>query len=210
MTFPAIFAVCLLSLGYPNTCHPNTGYANTPAVTSSNSSTPECQAGGSSQASPAQPSSAPTQPSQDSVDRSANQPKPVPKPHHRKKASTSNCSTAAPAPNSTENSASATPCPPPRKVVRNGGSDELPVQLTGGTSADESLHKSSTEQLRVATEENLKKVEGHQLSASQQDMKNQINQFMQQSKTAAADGDVDRAHNLSLKARLLSDELVKP
>jgi hypothetical protein len=72
------------------------------------------------------------------------------------------------------------------------------------------LHKSSTEQLRVATEENLKKVEGHQLSASQQDMKNQINQFMQQSKTAAADGDVDRAHNLSLKARLLSDELVKP
>ncbi len=33
------------------------------------------------------------------ADHPANQPKPAPKPHHRKKASTSNCTTAAPAPN---------------------------------------------------------------------------------------------------------------
>jgi hypothetical protein len=72
------------------------------------------------------------------------------------------------------------------------------------------LHQSSTEQLRLATEENLKKLAGRQLTASQQDMKNQINQFMQQSKAAAAAGDLDRAHTLVLKAHLLSDELVKP
>jgi len=198
MTFPTIFAVCLLSLGPLNTV-----YQNAPVVTSSSSSASESQTGGSSQATPAQSSSAPTQPAQDS----ANQPRPVPKAHHRKKPSPSNCTTAPPARNSGENSASATPCPPPKKVVRNGGSDEPPVQLTGSTTAE---HKSSTEQLRLATEENLKKAEGHPLSASQQDMKNQITQFMEQSKSAAAAGDLDRAHNLVLKAHLLSDELVKP
>jgi hypothetical protein len=176
-------------------------------MTSSNS-TPTSQSGGTSQApTNAQTSSAPTEAVQKPVDQSANQPKPAPKAHPRKKASTSNCTTAAPASNSGDKSASAPPCPPRKKVVRNGGSDEPPVQLTGGTTAK---HKNSTDQLRVATEENLKKIEGRQLSASQQDMRNQINQFMQQSKTAAAAGDLDRAHDLALKAHLLSDELVKP
>ncbi len=72
------------------------------------------------------------------------------------------------------------------------------------------MHQRSTDQLRLATEENLKKIEGRQLSPSQQEMKNQINQFMEQSKTAAVAGDLDGAHNLALKAHLLSDELLKP
>jgi hypothetical protein len=62
----------------------------------------------------------------------------------------------------------------------------------------------------AATEENLKKIEGRQLSPSQQEMVSQIKQFREQSKTAAAAGDLDRAHNLAMKAHLLSDELVKP
>jgi len=62
----------------------------------------------------------------------------------------------------------------------------------------------------VATEENLKKLEGHPLNASQQEMVSQIKQFMEQSKKAVAEGDADRAHNLALKAHLLSDELLKP
>jgi hypothetical protein len=33
---------------------------------------------------------------------------------------------------------------------------------------------------------------------------------MDQSKAAVADGDLDRGHNLAMKARLLSDELVNP
>jgi hypothetical protein len=198
MTLAAILAVCLLSTAYPGT----------PAVTSSNASTPESQVAqsqvsGSLQTPPAQPSPAPTQ-------NSADQPKPAPKPHHRKKTSTSNCSTAAPAPNSPPDSSPSTPCPPPKKVIRHGGSDEPAVQITGGTTAEQSVHQRSTDQLTLATEENLQKIEGRQLSPSQQEMKNQIKQFMEQSKTAAVAGDLDRAHNLAMKAHLLSDELVKP
>jgi hypothetical protein len=72
------------------------------------------------------------------------------------------------------------------------------------------LHQRSTEELTAATGENLKKVEGRQLNPNQQEMVNQIKQFMEQSKTAVAAGDLERGHNLALKAHLLSDELVKP
>jgi len=215
MTLAAILAVYVLSLGHSSTAWlppavqrfaAQSADRQSPAVTSSNSSTPESQASGSSQT-PAQPTSAPTQPPQDSADQS----KPAPKPHHRKKAGTPKCSTDAPAPNSAKNSAPSTACPPPKKVVRNGGSDEPAVQLTpGANAAKASYERFTAEQLRVATEENLKKLEGHQLNASQQEMVSQIKQFMEQSKKAVAEGDVDRAHNLALKAHLLSDELLKP
>jgi hypothetical protein len=102
------------------------------------------------------------------------------------------------------------PCPPPKKVVRNGGSSEPTVQLTGGTPAEQAIHQSSTNQLTAATEENLKKIAGRQLNPSQQEMVSQIKQFMAQSKTAVAAGNLERGHNLALKAHLLSDELVKP
>jgi hypothetical protein len=171
------------------------------------------QASAPSQAPPAQTSSAPAQasPDQASPDQaSPGQPKPTPKPHHRKKKAAPNCSTAAPAANSAEKPASSTPCPPPKKVVRHGGSDDPAVQVTGGTATEQASHQRSTEQLKLATEENLKKIEGRQLSPNQHEMKNQIKQFMEQSKTALAAGDLDRAHNLALKAHLLSDELLKP
>src|SRR5229473_1359539 len=102
------------------------------------------------------------------------------------------------------------PCPPPKKVVRNGGSDEPSIQLVGGETAEQTAHQSATDKLTVATEENLKKVAGHPLSPSQQEMVNQIKLFIDQSKTAIAAGDVERGRNLAMKAHLLSDELVKP
>ena len=61
-----------------------------------------------------------------------------------------------------------------------------------------------------ATETNLKQIAGRQLTSSQQDMVTQIKQFMEQSKAAAADGDLDRARTLAWKAQVLSQELVKP
>ena len=199
MTLAAILAVFLLSLS-PTTA----SYQD--------------QAGAPSQAPPAQTSSTPAQPSSDQASpdqaspdqASPGQPRPTPKPHHRKKTNTANCPTAAPAPNPAENSAPSTPCPPPKKVVRHGGSNDPAVHVTGGTSAEQASHQRSTEQLKLATEENLKKIEGRELSPTQQEMKNQISQFMEQSKTAAAAGDLDRAHNLALKAHLLSEELIKP
>jgi hypothetical protein len=62
----------------------------------------------------------------------------------------------------------------------------------------------------AATEANLKKIAGQQLSSNQQDMVNQIRQFMEQSKAAVEAGDLERARTLAWKAQLLSDELVKP
>src|ERR1700688_1039840 len=100
------------------------------------------------------------------------------------------------------------PCPPPKKVIRNGGSSEPTVQLKGGT--EQAWQQSSTEQLVAATKENLKKIDGRELNASQQEMVNQIKQFIEQSQKAVAAGDVQRGHSLASKARLLSDELVKP
>lgn len=102
------------------------------------------------------------------------------------------------------------PCAPPKKVVRNGGSNEPNVQLTGGTNAEQAVHKRSTGELMAATEENLKKIAGRPLNPSQQEMVSKIKQFMEQSKTAVAAGNPERGHNLALKAHLLSDELVKP
>jgi hypothetical protein len=122
-------------------------------------------------------------------------------------------STKAGSPNAAStNTASATlkSCPPSKKVIRNGGSSEPVEQLTGGTKAQQASQQRSTEELSAATEENLKKIAGLQLSAGQEDMVNQIKQFMEQSKAAVAAGDLDGAHNLARKAHLLSEELVKP
>ena len=103
------------------------------------------------------------------------------------------------------------PCLPPKVVVKDGGSDEPTIALTRGTSEQQaSQQRYTTEQLRTATEENLKKLAGRQLTASQQEIVTQIKQFMEQAKSAVADGDLERGHSLAMKAQLLSEELLKP
>ncbi len=166
--------------------------------------------------------------------------KPSPKPRqHRKKAAVPDCSTLTTTPNQpgAGNSANASnsgstakaagdtnepsatdaksttakPCQPPIVVIKNGGSKEPTVQLKGdATAAQASQERSTTEQLTAATEENLKKIAERQLSSSQQDVVNQIKDFLEQSKKAIAAGDLERGRNLAMKARLLSDELLRP
>ncbi len=103
------------------------------------------------------------------------------------------------------------PCQPSIVVIKNGGSKEPTVQLKGdATAAQASQERSTTEQLTAATEENLKKIAERQLSSSQQGVVNQIKDFLEQSKKAIAAGDLERGRNLAMKARLLSDELLKP
>jgi hypothetical protein len=153
--------------------------------------------------------------------------KPSPQPHwRRKKKSTPNCTTAVnptagdsgnpkttgDVSNSptTASTSSLPPCPPPKKVVHNGGSEEPTIQLIGGTPAEQASNQRSTEQLTAATQENLKKIAERQLTPSQKEMVNQVNQFMDQSKTAVAAGNVESGHNLARKAQLLSEELLKP
>ncbi len=139
--------------------------------------------------------------------------------HHKKKTTPANCSTApttgGPSPAPATGAASATnsnlpPCPTPKKVVRNGGSAEPSIQLVGGAASTPNDQQRTIDELTAATKENLKKLEGRQLNPTQQDTVTQIKQFMDQSKTAAAEGDMERSNNLATKARLLSDELVKP
>jgi len=92
--------------------------------------------------------------------------------------------------------------------VKNGGSDQPTVQLK--PPSDGQQQRSSTEQLNAATEDNLKKIEGRPLASAEQETLNQAKQFIEQSKAAISDGDLDRGHDLAQKARLLADELAKP
>jgi len=123
-----------------------------------------------------------------------------------KKSSKQNCG-AAPG---TTGSTAQNPCPPPKVIVRNGGTSEPTVELKGKTSAEQASNQRSTEQLTGSTEENLNKIAGQTLTPGQQELVTQIRQFLDQSKSAIAAGDPDRGHNLAIKAHLLSEELIKP
>ncbi|MCU1298701.1 MAG: hypothetical protein JWO91_2979, partial [Acidobacteriaceae bacterium] len=59
-----------------------------------------------------------------------------------------------------------------------------------------------------ATDAKLKEASARQLSPAQQDTMGQIRSYIQQAKAARSAGDLERAHNLALKAHLLSDEFV--
>jgi hypothetical protein len=109
--------------------------------------------------------------------------------------------------------------PPKRTVVENEPQEPAPAQpaqpqqqqgqLTASVSHNDALQQRvDTQQLLDATESNLRGVT-RGLSSDEQVMVAHIRSYMQQSKTATGDGDLERAYNLALKARLLSDELVK-
>jgi hypothetical protein len=209
--------------------------AQSPATRSSDASQSEGNSASKAQTPPSQS----TQPAQspNSPSNSPAQAKPIPARPRRKKTIPPNCLNAPTALDTTVgkpadpanstgagstttgsgntdpkngNAAALKPCPPPKKVVRNGGSSEPKVQLTGGTAAEQASDKSSTDQLRAATEENLKKVAELQLNSSQREIVSQIKEFLKQSKAAVAAGDLEGGHNLAQKAHLLSEELVKP
>jgi hypothetical protein len=73
---------------------------------------------------------------------------------------------------------------------------------------EQAYNQSTTEQLLKGTDDNLRNLKP-QLSAEEQSMLSHIRDFVKQSEQATKDGDSVRAHTLALKARLLSDELVK-
>jgi hypothetical protein len=93
--------------------------------------------------------------------------------------------------------------------VRKGGITEQSIQLAGGSSGDQTTQKrDAANQMLVATEENLKKAVGRQLSAAEQSSVSQIRQFVNQSKSALSTGDLERAQTLAWKAKVLSDDLI--
>jgi hypothetical protein len=111
--------------------------------------------------------------------------------------------------------ASASPAPAAPKttsklVIQEGSRPDSQGQLAAGVGLqDSSSHgKETTEQLLQSTQANLNSI-NRPLSPEEQAMVAQIKDYMEQSVKATKDSDPVRAHNLALKARLLSDELVK-
>lgn len=95
--------------------------------------------------------------------------------------------------------------------MRHGGTAEPSIQLGGAAGGVQTSHeRDNTNQMLASTEQNLKKIAALKLTSSQEDMVNHIRQFMDQSKSAAAAGDPDRARTLAWKAQLLSEDLLKP
>jgi hypothetical protein len=100
-----------------------------------------------------------------------------------------------------------TPPSPPPKITTP--SHDVPTTATiseGLPHSDEMHHKETAAQLNQSTEENLRSIK-RTLTASEKSIVEQIRSFISQSQDAIADNDLVRAHNLALKAHLLSDEL---
>jgi len=97
---------------------------------------------------------------------------------------------------------------PSKTVIRNGGTAEPTVDLSSRVNQNQASHQlDETNQQLMTADANLKKIAGRQLSANQQDTVKQIRSYMEQARTAATGGDVQAAHNLAVKANLLSAEL---
>ena len=109
------------------------------------------------------------------------------------------------------------PAKPPRPVTEaaNEAPSDQPArppapQITPQLSPTEQANyeRKTKEDLAVA-EQNLQQAGGKTHSAAQDDLKEKIRRFIDQSREASKAGDLARAQNLAQKARLLSVELVE-
>lgn len=231
MTLAVIFLLCILCGPAPNVLFGTQEAASPSAAADKQAAQPgtQDQSAGPAQDQSAAPKQNPTSAKPSAAPQSSSSKQVAKRPHHKKKPVASNCdsiseasaasagSAASPAaPGNSVGSSSTdagTPrnCPAAKVIVPQGGIREQSIQLAGGETGNQaSKQRDSANQMLGTTEENLKKISARQLSESQQDMVNQIHQFMQQSKKAVAAGDLERARTLAWKAKLLSEELVKP
>jgi len=100
---------------------------------------------------------------------------------------------------------------PPKKIIPAEPAPTPPqtVQISPGpTPADGGNSQTPTDQLLQGAEANLNGIT-RTLSKDEEAMRAQIREFIKQSHAATTENDPARAHTLAVKARLLSDELVK-
>jgi hypothetical protein len=153
---------------------------------------------------------APPEPEPEKTETTAEKPKPKKKPSAKKPPSPP----AATQGQQPGQASSGTPAPAPTQtgklVIQEAGAPNAQGQLAAGTGLEESSPRSkqTTEQLLQSAQANLNSI-NRPLSPEEQAMVAQIKDYMAQSRKATKDSDTVRAHNLALKARLLSDELVK-
>jgi outer membrane biosynthesis protein TonB len=151
--------------------------------------------GTSTQQNPTPPqTSAQSSNSQQTTPPAAEKPAPPPKHKHKKK-------TAEP---TSTNSGDT----PPKKVVSNG-STETPTTHLAPSMTDEQTAKTraANTDLLAQAGANLQKVNGRTLTAEQEETAEQVRKFVEQSKAADQEGDLQRAGTLATKAKLLSDSL---
>jgi hypothetical protein len=96
-----------------------------------------------------------------------------------------------------------------KTVIRNGGTNDPQVDLSPEPGPQASKQTEATKKLLTDTDANLKKVSGRQLTESDQDTVKQIQTYMDEANEATKGGEVQRAYNLAVKAKLLSAELAK-
>jgi hypothetical protein len=152
---------------------------------------------------PAVTSTTPPQPAASIPEEPKSVPQPVrtkPKPRPQRPATTAEKSNQRPAPSTSSAGSS--------RVTINSGADSNSSISAGLPHTDETHHRETTSELMQQTEDNLRLLT-RQLSADEQNQVEQIRNFLDQARSATADNDLVRAHNLALKAHLLSDELVR-
>jgi outer membrane biosynthesis protein TonB len=129
-------------------------------------------------------------------------PKPKTKPHHVTKK-------IVPPPPADKPAEKPAEKQPTKTVVAEGGTQPATPQLSPTMPGNQAIDKKlNTNQLLEATDYNLKGI-SRALNGDEQAMVQHIRSYMQQSRDAAKDGDIERAYNLALKAHRLSDELIK-
>lgn len=103
--------------------------------------------------------------------------------------------------------------PPPaqetqnQKVVISPGAETSQSIAAGIPHTDDLHQRQTTAQLLQSTEDNLRTINNP--NSDQQAIIAQIRNFLAQARQAQTDNDMVRAHNLALKAHLLSDELIR-
>jgi hypothetical protein len=102
--------------------------------------------------------------------------------------------------------------PPKTRIIPADKTEPPPTSIgqisPGPTPADATHSQTSTDQLLQGAEANLNSIT-RQLSKDEEAMRTRIKEFINQSRKATTENDPARAHTLAVKARLLSDDLVK-
>lgn len=97
---------------------------------------------------------------------------------------------------------------PPKKVVPHGGTEDPTTHLTPSITDEQSAKsKSANSDALSQAEANLQKVTTRPLTSEQQETADQVKKFVEQSRAADKEGDLQRASTLANKAKLLSDSL---
>ena len=158
---------------------------------------------------PQQPAQQPAQnpPTTQEQPQTATNPQEKPSPKHPRHPPAPKKQAPAPAEQEKNTTETAKNNPPTRIVIQEGGTS-APGSGKVGAGNDQATSQSTTQQLIDSAEANLRNIK-RQLSAEEQTTVAQIRDLITQSQAATKEGDLAKAHNLALKARLFSDELVK-